>query len=54
VKFFDIDGKEIPQGRWGPYLREGKTVLDVTTIRLNVPELGGEVELIKEWRIVEP
>jgi hypothetical protein len=54
VKFFDAAGKQIPQGRWGAYLREGKTVLDVTTIRRNVPQLGGEVELIKGWRIVEP
>jgi hypothetical protein len=53
VKFFDADGKEIPRGQWGAYLQEGKTVLDVTTIRMIVSELGGEVELIKEWRIVK-
>jgi predicted Zn finger-like uncharacterized protein len=53
VKFFNVDGKEIPRGNWGPYLQEGKTVLDVVTIRMNSPELGGEVELIKEWRIVK-
>jgi predicted Zn finger-like uncharacterized protein len=53
VKFFNVDGKEIPRGNWGPYLKEGKTVLDVITIRMNSPELGGEVELIKEWRIVK-
>jgi predicted Zn finger-like uncharacterized protein len=27
--------------------------LDVTTFRMNVSQLGGEVELIKEWRIVK-
>jgi hypothetical protein len=53
VKFFDADGKEIPRGNWGAALQEGKTVLDVTTIRMNVSQLGGEVELIKEWRIVK-
>jgi hypothetical protein len=53
VKFFDADGKEIPRGKWGAALQEGKTVLDVTTIRMKVSELGGEVELIKEWRIVK-
>jgi hypothetical protein len=52
VKFFDADGKEIPRGKWGAALQEGKTVLDVTTIRMNISQLGGEVELIKEWRIV--
>jgi hypothetical protein len=53
VKFFDADGKEIPRGRWGAALQEGKTVLDVTTIRMIISQLGGEVELIKEWRVVK-
>jgi hypothetical protein len=28
-------------------------VLDVTTIRMNVPQFGGDVEMIKEWRVVK-
>jgi hypothetical protein len=52
ARLIDQKGKDVPRGQWGPHLQERSTVLDVSTKKANVPEFGGDVELILEMRVI--